>query len=97
MDRSRELLNKYISLVDKRIEVVLLKGEVIRGMITAFISSETGGGGTGILKWRIAEVEEASLLGTDPFGFDIGRTIDHKAIAEVRFMEDQTIMKFNDR
>ncbi len=94
-NHSQELLEKIVSLTDKKIDMVLRSGEVISGMITGFIGNETGGGEGRILKWRIAGEDEGALLGTDPFGFTIGRTIDHKAIAEVRFRQDQTVMKFS--
>ncbi len=93
-DSSWLLHDKYYSLTNKTIEVILRNGRSIKGVFVGFFVSDEESGPPSILRWHIADLPEGLVRGVDGLGNMKGEIIRHRVIAEIRFAEDQSVMKF---
>jgi hypothetical protein len=92
-DFSRLLYDKYFGLSNRNIEVKLKDGTVFRCVIIGFYKK--GEEDTPyITKWHIIGATDKNRLGINPLDLLNGNTIDQQEIAEVKFMEDGSVLKF---
>lgn len=88
IDNSYILYQKYFSLKNQQMEIKLKNLEVLKGTFIGFYRGNDGY----ISKWHF--VETNAILGTDTFGFLTGRIIEQKALLQIKFIEDNTILNF---
>ena len=93
-DFSRLLYDKYFGLTNRNLEVKMKNGAVAEGIIIGFYKGENNGNEPYITRWHIAHKKDENILEITPFGFFGGQIIEQKDIAEVRFFEDNTILRF---
>jgi len=93
-DFSRLLYDKYFGLTNQNIKVKLKNGTVFQGIIIGFYKSADGDDKPYIAKWHLLEEKDKNTLKINDFGFSIGKIIDQKDIVEVRFFEDNTVLRF---
>lgn len=91
---ARLLHDKYFSLTDRNIEVILKNGRIMKGVIIGFFTSGEECSEPSIKRWHILEQKHESGSLPDGLGVVCGEIIDHKAIAEVHFPEDNSKMVF---
>lgn len=87
-DSSFILYKKYFELKNRIVEVELRNHLVLTGKFSGFFR----GGSTYISKWHLVDVN--ILFGLDEFGFLVGTIIYQKDIANIKFLEDNSIMYF---
>jgi hypothetical protein len=92
-DFSRLLYDKYFGLTDPNIEVKLVNGTVFPCIIIGFYKSVEGELPY-IEKWHIANKKNEHTLGINAYDLPIGKIIRQKDIAEVRFFEDGSVLRF---
>ena len=91
-DFSRILYDKYCGLINRNIEVTLKSGIVFQGVIIGFYKDNYHN--PSITKWHIVDEKDKNSLGINAFSISIGKIVNQKDIAEVKFFEDNTILKF---
>ena len=97
-DLSWELHDRYFNLSDRKIELVLKSGRVLRGMIIGYFTDGIDNGNARISKWHFLEEKardnDLYFNGIDVLGNMRGEVIRQKEIREVRFLEDGSILVF---
>lgn len=93
-DFSRLLYDKYLGLTCRSIEVKLKNGTVHQGVIIGFYKSGDESDKPYISKWHLVDEKEKNTLGINDFGFLTGQIIEQNNIAEVKFFEDNTVLRF---
>lgn len=94
-DFSRILYDRYFNLTNRNIEVKLKNGNIIRGIIVGFFKGYEDNNEPYIMQWHIADEKNKILFGIDAFGNMDGTIINSKDITEVKFLEDNSIIRFN--
>lgn len=92
-DTSRILFDKYFSLSDRTIEVVLKSGRRLTSVIIGFWYSEDENDEPPVKKWHIVDKEHNTSSGFDNLGIIQGEIIKHCDIDTVYFFEDKSILK----
>lgn len=92
---SKLLYEKYFKLTNPAITVTLNNGKKITGVFISFFVGDEVSGEPYITKWHIVSEADKDTFGIDPFGFLIGEYIKQNDIAEIRFHQDKSKMKFN--
>lgn len=93
-DYSRLFYTKYFHLENRTIEVKLKNGGCITGIIVGFVLGDEICNGPYITQWHIVDEKDKMTLGINSFGMLLGERIRTENIVEVKFFQDQTIMKF---
>jgi len=88
------LHDKYFRLTNKNIEVLLRNGRSIRGVIVGYFLNGIDQNEPSIWKWHIVQENDSRGWGIDGMGNMRGEIIKQRSIAEIRFQEDNSIMKF---
>ncbi len=92
---SKLLYDKYFDLTHRSISITLKSGREVCGVFISFFRGENYAKSTYITKWHLVDEIYSLSLGIDAFGFLIGEYIMQNDIAEIRFHQDNSIMKFN--
>lgn len=86
------LFEKYFSHSDRRIELALKNGQLLRGMIAGFFFSDNDPAKRSIHLWRFVEENESGNQGYHGVMFVKGTMIRHKDIIRVTFLEDNSTL-----
>ena len=87
-DLSFVLYNKYFKPKNRIIEIELKNHLFLTGKFIGFFR----GSSTYIARWQLVDADV--LFGLDGFGFLVGKIINHKDIAKIKFLEDNSNMNF---
>lgn len=93
-DTSHILYSKYISSSDNRVKISLISGREIQGKISGVFFKDPDSDPPIISKWNIVSENDTYSLGYDHLGFSTGEIINHKDIAEVEFLYDNSVFIF---
>lgn len=91
-DLSYALYQKIRSLWDKALEVTMKDGRIMKGKFIGYFLGDIEEGEQYIIQWRVTDADDMS--GADAFGFLKGSLIVQSDIAQVKFLQDNSIMKF---
>lgn len=94
-DSSLNLYKKNFSLINRNIEITLKDNNVIKGQIIGFYKGVESSGESYIIKWHIRTDDRAVSEINEIFDALDGKVVDHNAIAEVKFEQDLSAMKFD--
>lgn len=89
---SADLFNKYYSLNNRQIVVLLKNKTTYKGKFVGYFKDDLDSDTSQIIIWHLTE--EDVLFGTDSFGFLVGHLIKHSDIIQVVFIEDGSVMLF---
>lgn len=92
-DLSIELLKKYHSLGDHRIEVKMKNGNLLHGVLAGFYRSDDMDHTASISHLHLIPEDDHSVTGEDAFGLANGSVIHYKEIKQIKF-SDHSIMLF---
>ncbi|HEU5053480.1 MAG TPA: hypothetical protein VFT78_10215 [Hanamia sp.] len=95
-DFSKLLYDRYFHLNNRKIEVKLKSGFIVACIIIGFYKASEEDDHPYIKKWHISTITEKNALGINSLDILNGNTIDQDDIAEVKFMEDGSVLKFFD-
>src|SRR5687768_4082314 len=93
-DYSLKIYEKYSNLNNKEIELICSDGSRISGMIAGFFKGDPYSNEAYVTKWHIATKEQTNKLADDEYSFVCGKIIASADILEVRFLEDNSVIKF---
>lgn len=93
-DFSKLLYDKYFSLKNRNIVILLKNGRLIKGVIFGFYRGDEDSDEPYIIKWHIIKNNTGRTPCIDPFGFIPGELINQSDIAEVYFLFDNSSLKF---
>jgi hypothetical protein len=95
-DQSNELYHRYFALADPVVTVILKNGEMLSGVFVDFFRGEEDFDEPYVTRWHLVAEKEKKGLGTDGLGFPIGTFILQDDIAEIRFRQNNSVMKFGE-
>lgn len=93
-DFSRLMYDKYSSLSDRNVEVKLQNGNIIRGAIVGFFKGYEYSNEPYVTQWHISDEKNKIVFGIDAFGDMEDTMINSEEIAEVKFLQDNSTIKF---
>ena len=93
MNTSMELFEKLEQLSNQQVVIMLKNGKKLRGKLIGFFKDEEFSSSRFAMKWHIVDQHDPDN-GFDIFGLHKGTIVNQNDIAEVHFMEDNSIMKF---
>jgi len=91
-DTSRILHDRYFSLTNRTIQIVLRNGKKIRGIIIGFVNRDADDMQSPVRLWHIVEEKDRIFAVTAVRGLDHGTMIRHRDILSVTFEEDNSII-----
>ncbi|MGE0568813.1 MAG: hypothetical protein AB7O73_12750 [Bacteroidia bacterium] len=94
-DFSKLLYKKYFSCSNRLIELTLKNGRKINGVFISFFLGNQDGNDPYIRKWCIVDEKYKMTFGIDAFGFRIGEIINQNDIMSIKFLDDNSQMKFD--
>ena len=94
-DSSTKMLEKYFSLTNCDVEVLLKNGRMIKGVIIGFYSNDEELEEPAVHHWHIIDQNDKIAFGFDPFGLIKGEIVKHSEIASIYFHEDNSRMDFS--
>lgn len=93
-DLSQLLYKKYFSFTNRTIEVEMKSSMIVRGIIVGFCKGNELNREAYIIRWHIVDEKFENMLGIDAFGFPAGLYINQDEIKRIKFLEDNSVMKF---
>ena len=93
-DVSKQLYDTYFNLTNRYVTVILRNGKSMQGCFVAFCRGEEREGELYISRWHMVSGTDPAVWGVDAFDFLIGTYINQADIAEVRFHQNNSTMKF---
>lgn len=93
-DVSKQLYDTYFNLTNRYVTVILRNGNTLEGCFVAFCRGDEREGEMYITRWHLVNGTDSGLWGVDAFDFLAGTYINHTDIAEIRFHQDNSTMRF---
>ena len=93
-DTSRKLYDKYFSLGNRSIEVLLKNGRILEGTIIGYYAFDEDADDTPIHHWHMIDEKQQYCPAFSCLGLIRGELIRHSDIVSVTFHEDNSIMNF---
>ena len=93
-DLSKQLYDRYFKLRNRVVTVTMRNGREITGVLIAFYRGEKDWGEPYIAEWHIVDEKYKMTSGIDAFGFPIGEYIKQKEIESIKFLADNSEIKF---
>ena len=88
-DFSFFIYDKYYSLTNRRMKLILKDGRHVQGFICGFFRGDPESDDPYIIKWHIVSEGEKNRFGTNIFGCITGEIIRQEDIAEIYFNENK--------
>ncbi|MCW5907631.1 MAG: hypothetical protein KIS94_07220 [Chitinophagales bacterium] len=93
-DFSRILYDRYLTLDNRNIEITLKSGEKVKGVIAGFFRNEECEQPY-ITRWRVVTGSKQFTWNFDAFGTLQGTIVNNADIAQVKFLQDNSVMDFS--
>ncbi|NTW31536.1 MAG: hypothetical protein HGB12_02745 [Bacteroidetes bacterium] len=93
-DLSLDLYNKYFNLKNKKVEIILKDKSVLTGVFIGFFKGDEDAHEPYIIKWHLVDENDIMSMGIDIFGYMTGKIVKQTDIVEIRFYDDNSVMKF---
>lgn len=91
-DTSHSCFQKYLSLPEPQVEILLKNGQSLHGRIWSFIHGDEALGEPCILSWRIIPIDQIQLsMAAEELP---GVLVPHHTIQQIRFLSDQSIYTY---
>ncbi|MDZ7650483.1 MAG: hypothetical protein U5K54_26910 [Cytophagales bacterium] len=91
---SAALFDKLQNSTADEVEVSLKNNSQLRGIIIGFFFGIQDYGDPFILKWHLVEKKDRYTFGKGVLGSCIGTIFSHKELISIRFLQDDSVMKF---
>ncbi|MBK9642799.1 MAG: hypothetical protein IPO72_16360 [Saprospiraceae bacterium] len=92
-DFSFTIYEKYCCTSNKMVEIKLLDQRIIKGQLIGLYKNNPNDKNPYIAKWCLESPDQKYSLGLDYLGYASGKIILQEEIDEIKFIEDQTILK----
>ena len=95
-DLSVQLYEKYFALKNRLVEITLKNKLVLKGVLIGYFKGDEDAGEPLIIKWHLVDEKDEESLEIDIFGSSAGTIINQNEIVEIRFSDDNSVMKFKE-
>ena len=93
-DPSKQLYDVYFHLTNRYVTVILRNGNTLEGCFVAFCRGEEREGELYITRWHLVSGTDSNAWGVDAFDCQTGTYINQTDLAEIRFHQDNSTMRF---